>query len=162
MQRGMPIFEFVLQVFHGRKLLLSSFGKVLVIFFADTNGLCSYLSGILCHQVVLLLQRSRPMEGLSVPFSKYRPPLKDKNSAVPHTRFEFAGFQLYHHIAAKIQIVEKQINVEIVAAHIQVVLIPQKAKPVPSSNRSLVISCTSARSISRFHHIFFKGNEIKI
>ena len=76
---------------------------------------------------------------------------------------EFSSFQFYHHIAAKIQIVEKQINVEIVAAHIQVVLIPQKAKPVPKfTNRSLVTSCTSARSISRSTISSLKGMKSKI
>ena len=43
-------------------------------------------------------------------------------------RLEFTGFQLNDHVAAKVEVIEKQVNIEIVAAHVQVVLISQERK----------------------------------
>ena len=46
-------------------------------------------------------------------------------------RFELTGFQLNHHIAAEIEIVKQQVDIEIIAAHIQVILIAEKGKACP-------------------------------
>ena len=43
-------------------------------------------------------------------------------------RLELTIFQLNHHIAAKIQIIKQQVNLEVIAAHIEVVLIAEKRR----------------------------------
>ena len=65
-------------------------------------------------------------------------------------RFEFASFQFDHHIAAEVQVVEQQINVKIVTAYVEVILIAEERESLsPSSSNSFVTSLTSACSISR-------------
>ena len=46
-------------------------------------------------------------------------------------RFEFAGFQFDHHIAAEVQVVEQQVNVKIITAHVEVILIAEERKACP-------------------------------
>ena len=62
--------------------------------------------------------------------------------------FEFACFQFDYNIATQVQIIEQQINIEVITPDIEVILIAKKSKPVPSSRRCLVMSFTSACSIS--------------
>lgn len=51
---------------------------------------------------------------------------EDKLSSI--FRLKFSGFQLNHNIAAKIKVVEQKINVKIIAADIEMILIAEKRK----------------------------------
>ena len=43
-------------------------------------------------------------------------------------RLKFAGFQLDHHIAAQVEIVEQKINIKVIAAYIEMILIAEESK----------------------------------
>ena len=43
-------------------------------------------------------------------------------------RLKLAGFQLDHHIAAQVEVVEQEVDIKVIAAHIEMILIAKKSK----------------------------------
>ena len=76
-------------------------------------------------------------------------------------RLKFAGFQFYHHITTKIQIIEQQIDVEVIPAYIQMILVSKKCKPCTQFQQQAGHILYQRPFNVALHHIFPKRNEVK-
>jgi len=52
-------------------------------------------------------------------------------------RLKFAGFEFNYHVAAEVQVIKQQVDIKIVAADIQMILIAEKRKPGPKLQQKL-------------------------
>lgn len=43
-------------------------------------------------------------------------------------RLKFTGFQLDHHIAAQVEVVEQEVDIKVIAAYIEMILITEESK----------------------------------
>ena len=79
---------------------------------ADADGLAHVLERILCHEVILALAEQQADRGIVLPFFQdaiHGREVEVKLSGV--FRLELTGFQLNHHIAAEVEVVEQQVDV---------------------------------------------------
>ena len=137
----------LLNILDRRKLLAKILGKLArYLVFAHTHRLGHILERVLRDNVVFALAQQQADGGIVM--------IRLQNSV--HSRkieiqlprivgLEFSRFQLDHHVTTQIEIVEEQINIEIVTAHAQMVLIPQKRKASTQFQKELGYILTMLR-----------------
>lgn len=74
---------------------------------------------------------------------------------------KFTCFQLNYNVTTQIEIVEQQVNVEIVAAHVEVILIAEERKAGAQFQKELGYVLDESLFNISFDHIFLERNEIK-
>lgn len=76
-------------------------------------------------------------------------------------RLELAGLQLDHHIAAEVQVIEQQVDVEVIAAYVEVVLVAEERKAGSQLQQELCHILDQSLLNVTLYHILFERNKIK-
>ena len=110
----------LLNILYRRKLLLQLLRQIVGnLIGADTHGLAHILERILGHEVVLALAEQQANRRIVLLFFQDTIHGRKVEVELPGVfRLELAGLQLNHHIAAEVEVVEQQVDVEVIAAYL--------------------------------------------
>ena len=124
------VLDPLLDILHGRQLAFQFFRQVAGdLIGADADGLAHILERILGHEVVLALAEQQANRRIVLLFFQDTIHGRKVEVKLPCVfRLELAGLQLDYHIAAEVEVIEQQVDVEVIAAYVEVVLVAEKRK----------------------------------
>ena len=129
---------------------------------ADAHGLGNVFQGILRDEVVLRLAEQKPDGRIVIlRFEQAVDGGKVEIQLSGILRLELPSFQLDHYIAAELQVVEQQIEIEIVAAHVQMILIAEERKACSKLQKQPGNLGNQSPLDVPFHHILAEGDKIE-
>ena len=76
-------------------------------------------------------------------------------------RLELAGLQLDHHIAAEVEVIEQQVDVEVIAAYVEVVLVAEERKAGSQLQQELCHILDQCLFDVTLYHVLFEWDKIK-
>ena len=119
-----------MNVFNGRKLLAQCFWQATGDFvLTDADGFRHILQCVLGNKVILALTEQQPDRGIALRVlddAIHRRLVEIELSGI--LRLKLASFQLDHHIATQVEVVEQEVDIKVIAAHIEMILIAKESK----------------------------------
>lgn len=153
----------LLNIFNRRELFAQIFGQIaryLILTYADRLG--HIFESIFCNNVIFTLAKQQTNRGIVM--LGLQNAIHGRKIEVELTciiGLKFACFQFNRNIATQIEIVEQQVNVEIVAAHVKMILIAEERKAGTQFQKKLGYILDESLFNISFDHILLERNEVK-